>query len=301
MNKFIAFKDLLAWCEAQSCSLGEAAIQYELSLGNRNRDEVLEGVRHILLQMRETIDSGLYSEEKSLSGLTGGFSKKMMDFSNSPQAFLSPVEHRMIAYALATLEENSRMRKIVACPTAGASGVVPATLWALAEDRNIPLEKMQYGLLAAGLVGEIVSRRMHLSGAAAGCQAEVGVATGMAAAAMVECLGGSPRQALDATAIAFKNMMGLVCDPVAGLVEVPCVKRNAVAGIHASAAATIALAGIQSFVPLDEVVSAMVMVGQSMSPKLKESAEGGLAMTPTAQAFTEALKQRQQQAADSGN
>ncbi len=239
--------------------------------------------------MAETIQSGLYSEDKSLSGLTGGFSKKVMDFQASPKAFMSPLEHRMMAYALATLEENSRMHRIVACPTAGASGVVPAVLTALGEECKIPMDQLEMGLLAAGIVGEIVSRRMFLSGAAAGCQAEVGVATGMAAAGIVEVLDGTPQQALDAAAISFKNMMGLVCDPVAGLVEVPCVKRNAVAGIHASAASTLAMSGVYSFIPIDEVVDAMVSVGQLMSPKLKESAEGGLAQTPTAITFTEKL------------
>lgn len=294
MNKFASFKALLAYCQSEACSIGEAALRYEESLGERTREEILQGVGQILEQMRATIESGLYSEEKSLSGLTGGLSKKVIEFQNSPQAFMSPLEHRMIAYALATLEENSRMRRIVACPTAGASGVVPAVLTALAQEKEIPMSQLQNALLAAGLVGEIVSRRMFLSGAAAGCQAEVGVATGMAAAGIVEALGGTPQQALDATAIAFKNMMGLVCDPVAGLVEVPCVKRNGIAGIHASAAATMSLAGIASFVPLDEVVDAMVSVGQLMSPKLKESAEGGLAKTPTAVVFTEQLRKQQQ-------
>ncbi len=293
MNKFANFKDLLAYCETENCSIGEAALRYEVSLGDRTTEAILQGVQTILSQMKDTIQSGLLSEEKSMSGLSGGFSKKVITFVDSPTAFLSPLEHKMMAYALATLEENSRMKRIVACPTAGASGVVPAVLIALAEEKQIPPEKLQMGLLAAGLVGEIVSRRMHLSGAAAGCQAEVGVATGMAAAAIVECLDGTPQQALDATAISFKNMMGLVCDPVAGLVEVPCVKRNSVAGLHASAAATLALSGVYSFVPLDEVVDAMVSVGRMMSPKLKESAEGGLAQTPTALAFTEQFQKKE--------
>lgn len=289
MITFSCFKDLLAYCQQENCSIGEAALRYEESLGERSRETILAGVERILTQMRETIESGLYSDEKSMSGLSGGFSRKMMAFQDSSQAFMSPLEHRMIAYALSTLEENSRMHKIVACPTAGASGVVPAVLIALSQEKAIPSDKLAKALLAAGMVGEIVSRRMFLSGAAAGCQAEVGVATGMAAAGIVEAVDGTPQQALDASAIAFKNMMGLVCDPVAGLVEVPCVKRNGIAGVHASAAATMALAGIYSFIPLDEVVDAMVAVGQLMSPKLKESAEGGLAKTKTAVSFTEKL------------
>ncbi len=287
MAKLTTFQDLLVFCREQNCSIGMAALRYEVERGEKSQTEVLQGIRNILTQMRATIDSGLFSEEKSMSGLSGGFSKKIMDFQHSPKAFFSPIAHRMIAYALATLEENSRMRKIVACPTAGGSGVVPAILMALAEEKQLPMETLERGLLAAGIVGEIISHKMFLSGSAAGCQAEVGVATGMAAAAIVECLEGTPEEALNATAIALKNMMGLVCDPVAGLVEVPCVKRNAVAGVHAAAAATIALAGIGSFIPLDEVLDAMVSVGQMMSPKLKESSEGGLARTNTAIAFTQ--------------
>ncbi len=289
MTNFSTFKDLLSYCQEHHVSIGEAALEYEVARGERSEADILLGARKILEQMRATIESGLYSDEPSMSGLSGGFSKKVMAFSESPQSFMSSLEHRMIAYALATLEENSRMRKIVACPTAGGSGVVPGVLIALTDEKQIPMPTLEKALLAAGMVGGIVSQRMHLSGAAAGCQAEVGVATGMSAAAIVEALGGTPQQALDAVAIALKNMMGLVCDPVAGLVEVPCVKRNAVAGIHASAAATIALAGIPSFIPLDEIIDAMVSVGQMMPPQLKESAEGGLAKTPTAVSFTERL------------
>ena len=227
-----------------------------------------------------------------MSGLSGGQAKQVVDFAGTSQAFLSPLAHKMMAYALSTLEENSRMKKIVACPTAGGSGVVPAALMALSEEKDIPLSKLAYCLLAAGLVGEVVSKRMYLSGAAAGCQAEVGVATGMASAAIVEALGGNQEQALNATAMALKNMMGLVCDPVGGLVEVPCVKRNAVGVMHAATAATLSLSGIQSFIPVDQVVEAMAKVGQLMSPKLKESAEGGLAQTDVALAFTEKMGQQ---------
>jgi L-serine dehydratase len=282
-----SFRDVLAYCDKMGCSVGEAALAYEVARGERSPENVRAGVQAVLAQMRETIDRGLYETQASMSGLTGGLSAKIMAFMTSDKAFLSSIEHRMMAYALATLEENSRMRKIAACPTAGASGVVPATLMALADERSLSMALMERALLAAGLVGELISRKMQLSGSAAGCQAEVGVASGMAACALVEALEGTPEQALNATAIALKNMMGLVCDPVAGLVEVPCVKRNSLAGIQASAAATLALAGITSFVPLDEVIDAMAEVGRMMSPKLKESAEGGLARTPTALAFTE--------------
>jgi L-serine dehydratase len=209
-----------------------------------------------------------------------------MQFMDNPNCFLSPIEMRLIAYGLATLEENSRMHKIVACPTAGGSGSVPAVLVTLEHEKGLSPHQSLQGLLTAGIIGEIVARRMALSGSAAGCQAEVGVASGMAAGAIVEALGGSPRQVLEAAAISMQNLMGLVCDPVAGLVEVPCVVRNGLSGVQSAAAATMALAGVKSFIPIDEVITAMAEVGRLMHPRLKESAEGGLAQTPTALAFT---------------
>ena len=290
---FNKFTDVLAYCEEHHCSVGQAALDYELS---RNPDTNAEAVRakslQLIQQMRATIESGLFCEEKSMSGLSGGMSKQLMDFMSSQQAFLSPMTHKMMAYAISTLEENSRMHRIVACPTAGGSGVVPAVLMALAQEKNLTDDQLVDALLAGGLVGELVSRRMFLSGAAGGCQAEVGVATGMASCGGTQALGGTPEQAFHATALAFQNLMGLVCDPVAGLVEVPCVMRNAIGAMHAAGSITMALAGIKSFIPVDEVVESMAKVGQMMSPKLKESAEGGLADTPTARQFTQSFQQR---------
>ncbi|MCA9800192.1 MAG: L-serine ammonia-lyase, iron-sulfur-dependent, subunit alpha [Cyanobacteria bacterium HKST-UBA04] len=287
-----SFAQALDWCEANHQPLSALAMAYEMHRRGVDEAAILAQTQTLIDQMRATVRAGSADASPTLSGLTGQLASKMMAAASAPCRLMSPTMLKMMAYALATLEENSRMHRIVACPTAGASGVVPGVLLALSESPDVALSdaQMQRGLLTAGLVGELVSRRMFLSGAAGGCQAEVGVATGMAAAAIVEVLGGTPRQVMDATAMAFKNLMGLVCDPVAGLVEVPCTKRNAVGVVHASAAATMALAGIESFVPLDEVVDAMVKVGQMMSPKLKESAEGGLAMTPTGQAFTQQLK-----------
>ena len=289
---FPSFKELLAYCHEHQCAISDAALAYETARGNLSAEDVLENTTKLLRQMEETIQSGLFSEEKSLSGLSGGFSKKVIEFANNPNSPASMFDHRLIAYALATLEENSRMHRIVACPTAGGSGSVPAILIALKHEKNIAEEKLTKGLLTAGLIGQIVSHKMYLSGAAAGCQAEVGVACGMAAGAMVEILGGAPKQSLDACALAFQNFIGLVCDPVAGLVEVPCVNRNGISAVMAAAAGTMALAGMPSFLPLDEVVEAMATVGKMMSPKLKESAEGGLAQTKTAVDFTKQLKQK---------
>jgi L-serine dehydratase len=290
MPNFNSFKELLEYCGENACSVSEAALQYEEAYSGKAREEILDGMRTILQQMRDTVASGIVSNEKSMSGLSGGDARRVMAYMQSGKAFLSPIEMKMIAYGLATLEENSRMKRIVACPTAGGSGSVPAALLALESERGIDPELTLRGLIAGGLIGEITSRRMHLSGASAGCQAEVGVASGMAAGGLVEMMGGSAEQTVNAAAISMQNLMGLVCDPVAGLVEVPCVVRNGLSGVQAAAAATLALAGVNSFIPMDEVVEAMAAVGKLMHPSLKETAEGGLAQTETARRFTERFK-----------
>lgn len=290
MANFNSFRELLDYCQQHQCSVSEAALQYEEAYSGQDRQAILDGMRTILQQMRDTVASGIVSEEKSMSGLSGGDAKRIMDYLKTGKAFLSPVEMKMIAYGLATLEENSRMKRIVACPTAGGSGSVPAALIAVEDEHQINPEKTLRGLIAAGLIGEITSRRMFLSGSAAGCQAEVGVASGMAAGGLVEMLDGSPQQVVTAAAISMQNLIGLVCDPVAGLVEVPCVVRNGLSGVQSAAAATMALAGIQSFIPMDEVVETMAAVGKMMPASLKETAEGGLAQTPTARQFTERFK-----------
>ncbi|MBX2860232.1 MAG: L-serine ammonia-lyase, iron-sulfur-dependent, subunit alpha [Vampirovibrio sp.] len=286
MKPFDSFDALLAHCEKENCTISQAAFAVEKAQSGREQSEIEANLDALMAQMRQTIESGIASDEKSMSGLSGGDAKKIMAFLNMDQCFLPPVTMRMIAYGLATLEENSRMKKIVACPTAGGSGSVPALLIALEHEHKTNPDKSKFGLATAGIIGQIVAQRMHLSGAAAGCQAEVGVASGMAAAAAVETLGGAPQQVLEAAAISMQNLMGLVCDPVAGLVEVPCVVRNGISGVQAGVAATMAMAGVNSFIPLDEVVDAMAEVGRMMNPRLKESAEGGLAQTPTAVEFT---------------
>lgn len=289
MPIYQSFSELLQCADSTGQSIAQLALQTEQERSGRSREDIWQGIERLLSQMRDTIATGIASDEPSMSGLSGGDAKRVMAFEADPRHFLGPAVLRLMAYGLATLEENSRMRKIVACPTAGGSGSVPAVMVVMEHVAQVPPSQSPWGLLTAGAVGELVSRRMALSGAAAGCQAEVGVASGMAAAAMVEVLGGTPAQVVEAAAISMQNLMGLVCDPVAGLVEVPCVVRNGLSSVQAAAAATMALAGVRSFVPMDEVVMAMVEVGRLMSPRLKESAEGGLAQTPTARAFTKQL------------
>jgi L-serine dehydratase len=290
MSNFNSFQELLDYCRQHQCSISEAALRYEERYSGKSRDEILAGMRAILQQMRDTVASGIISDEKSMSGLSGGNAKLVMNMLESGKAFLGPATMKMIAYGLATLEENSRMKRIVACPTAGGSGSVPAALVAVEEEQNVDPEQTLKGLITAGLIGEITARRMMLSGASAGCQAEVGVASGMAAGGLVEMLDGDAEKVIHAAAISMQNLMGLVCDPVAGLVEIPCVVRNGLSGVQAAASATMALAGVKSFIPMDEVVEAMAAVGKLMHPSLKETAEGGLAQTPAAKAFTERFK-----------
>lgn len=289
------FADLLEICTSMQCTIADAALNAEVQHSNISRNDVLQKMDTILTQMEETIQAGIESQEPSVSGLSGGDATRLMAYINQHHQsdgihkapVLSPMAIRLMAYGVATLEENARMKRIVACPTAGGSGSVPAVLIALEHEHGVNREQTIQGLLTAGCIGNIVAKRMHLSGASAGCQAEVGVASGMAAGGMVEALGGSPAQVLTAAAISMQNLLGLVCDPVAGLVEVPCVLRNGLSAIQSVGAASMAMAGITSFIPIDDVVDAMAHVGRLMPHQLKETAEGGLATTETALKFTE--------------
>lgn len=293
--QFDTFSALLETCNTMQCSIADAALNAEVQHSDVSREDILQRMDGILTQMEATIEAGIQSQEPSVSGLSGGDATRLMAYLNqhhhADEQFkapvLSPMAIRLMAYGVATLEENARMKRIVACPTAGGSGSVPAVLIALEHEHGVSREQTIQGLLTAGCVGNITSQRMHLSGASAGCQAEVGVASGMAAAGMVEALGGSPSQVLVAAAISMQNLMGLVCDPVAGLVEIPCVLRNGLSAIQSVGAASMAMAGITSFIPIDDVVDAMAHVGRLMPHQLKETAEGGLATTETAIKFTE--------------
>jgi L-serine dehydratase len=218
------------------------------------------------------------------------------------KTFLDPLTVKTMIYSLAVMDENSRMGVIVAAPTAGAGGVVPGMLLALEEERNVAPETTIRGLVVAGGVGSLVSLKANISGAAGGCQNEVGVATAMGAAAIAYMMGGTTRQCVQSAALALKNVLGLVCDPVGGLVEVPCVKRNSFYAVHGLTAAQLALAGVESIIPMDEIIDAMVRIGRALPRGLKETAEGGLAMTPTGCAIAERIKgeanEKRQAAAD---
>jgi L-serine dehydratase len=252
-------------------------------------DQILEALRKRRQVMRDCIERGK-SGGTSMGKLVGHEAKLLNEAFQSGKTFLDPLTIKAELYALSVMGENSRMGVIVAAPTAGAGGIVPGMLLALEEERKIDQEKTVRALVVAGGIGSIVALSANISGAAGGCQNEVGVAASMGAAAVAYMMGGTTRQSIQAAALALKNTLGLVCDPVGGLVEVPCVKRNALFAVHGLTAAQLALAGIESVIPMDEVVEAMVRIGRSLPRGLKETAEGGLATTATGCAIGQRLK-----------
>ena len=244
-------------------------------------DQVRSFVCRSLFAMKEAIDSGMRSKELSLSGMCGDDCSKLQKrFENEPAMFGELFEN-ILEYALATGEENIRMGTIVACPTAGSCGILPAALIAVSRKYDYSEEEQINALITAGEIGRIISIKVSLAGAVAGCQAECGTASAMAAAAVCQLRGGNVTQILNAAALALKNLLGLTCDPVAGLVEVPCVKRNPFLAVHSITAVELALSGVESKIPIDEVVDSMAQTGALMSPMLKESSQAGLASTKT--------------------
>ncbi len=278
----ISFEELLNISKSQNLSIYEIAQQEESKLLEISVEEVRERTLKNLIAMKEAIKNGLISTEKSVSNWCGDDAVKMVQHYKKTPALLGKIFEKIVTYAIATAEENLRMGRIVACPTAGSCGIVPSVLIAVAEEQGLSEERQIDALLTAGMIGLIVSYKVRLAGAVAGCQAECGVASAMAAAALTEILGGNTFEIIQATTLALKNILGLTCDPVCGLVEVPCIKRNAFLGIHAVTACELALSGVESKIPADEVVDTLKITGQLMSPLLKETSQGGLAKTKTA-------------------
>ena len=268
------FRQLYYTCKASNKKIYEVALDNEASKGEYSEYAVRLQAKKSLDAMKEAIKIGLKSTEKSPSGMSGDDCNKLQNSNCS--SILGDTARKIMIYALATSEQNLRMGTIVACPTAGSCGIVPSVLIAFAEEDQIN------ALITAGEVGRLVSNKMALAGAVGGCQAECGVAAAMASAALTQMRGGNVKQVINAVALALKNILGLTCDPVCGLVEIPCVKRNPFLAIHAVTASELAMADIISKIPIDEVVDAMEQTGKLMSPLLKESSQGGLAKTKTA-------------------
>jgi L-serine dehydratase len=252
-------------------------------------EHIVEALTRRRQVMRECVERGK-GGGTSMGKLVGNEAKLLNEAFLAGKTFLDPLTIKAELYALAVMGENSRMGVIVAAPTAGAGGVVPGMLLALEEERHIAPEKTVRALVVAGGIGSIIALSANISGAAGGCQNEVGVAAAMGAAAVAYMMDGTPKQSIHAAALALKNTLGLVCDPVGGLVEVPCVKRNALFSVHGLTAAQLAMAGVESVIPMDEVVEAMVRIGRALPRGLKETAEGGLATTATGCAIGDRLK-----------
>ncbi|MFJ3387188.1 MULTISPECIES: L-serine ammonia-lyase, iron-sulfur-dependent, subunit alpha [unclassified Lysinibacillus] len=281
-------RELVERAEQEGKLISEIMIEQEMLITGRSRDEIIQQMDNNLTVMEEAVERGLKGV-KSVTGLTGGDAVLLQNYIAQGNSLSGDLLLDAVSKAVATNEVNAAMGTICATPTAGSAGVVPGTLFAVKNKLNPTREQMIRYLFTSGAFGFVVANNASISGAAGGCQAEVGSAAGMAAAAIVEMAGGTPQQCSEAFAITLKNMLGLVCDPVAGLVEVPCVKRNAMGAANSLVAADMALAGVTSRIPCDEVIGAMYRIGQSMSPNLKETARGGLAATPTGKAISKAI------------
>lgn len=273
--------ELLSLCKENSSKIYEIVLEKEHVATGMSYDELENRMKETLDVMKSSATSALDKEIMSVSGLTGGNSKKVQDYKNNNATLSGVFINAAMAKAFSTSEVNASMGRICAAPTAGASGIIPSALLSAQEKLNLSDDMLVNALFTAAGIGEIVAKNATLAGAEGGCQAECGVAAAMAAGAIVEMAGGTPEQALDAASFALTNIMGLVCDPIAGLVEYPCALRNASGVVNALISADMALAKVQSLVPFDEVVEAMYKVGKALPESLRETAEGGLADTPT--------------------
>ncbi|GAA0134284.1 L-serine ammonia-lyase, iron-sulfur-dependent, subunit alpha [Paenibacillus sp. YSY-4.3] len=279
--QFSTIEELVQLAEAQSKAISDIMIEEEALATEVPKEQIIGKMLQHLDTMEKAVQRGLTEEVKSRSGLTGGDARKLAGYLQQGRTISGQRVLQAVSRAIATNEVNAAMGTIVATPTAGASGVIPGCLFGLAEELGADRDAMVRFLFSSGAIGYVIANRSFISGAAGGCQAEVGSASAMASGAIVEMAGGTPRQSAHAVAIALKNTLGLVCDPVAGLVEVPCVMRNAMGAANAIVSADLALAGIESIIPADEVIGAMYRIGQAMPGTLKETALGGLAATPT--------------------
>ncbi len=279
-------KDLVRTAEIQQKALSELVIEAECHESGSNRKEVWQRMRANLLTMRAAIKQGENElGVRSKTGLTGGEAIKLKKYRAKGKTLSGDVMMAAVENAIATNEVNAAMGVICATPTAGSSGTLPGALFMLEQRLGLSEDQMIRFLFTAGGLGLIIANHAGIAGATGGCQEEVGSASAMAAAAAVEAAGGTPEQSSQALAIALSNLLGLVCDPIAGLVEIPCVKRNAIGAGNALIAADMALAGCTSMIPADECISALDKVGRSMPVDLRETGLGGLAGTPTGQAI----------------
>lgn len=274
-------KEMLALCSEHEMSISEVMLERELELGDRSRKGIFEKLDECLRVMDASTNRALDEDVvKSMGGLIGGESRMLRQLGDD-KAICGSTLHKAITAALSVAETNASMGVIVAAPTAGSAGVVPAALLTVYGDFDVELDALRMALVNAGAIGYLCTRNGSVAGAEAGCQAEVGSASAMAASALTEMLGGTPEQCCNAASIAASNLLGLVCDPIRGLVEVPCQTRNTIGVANAFTAAELALAGIKSPVPLDEMIDIMTEVGRALPESLRETGKGGCACAPS--------------------
>ena len=273
--------ELLQLCSTTGLPISQIMKKREAEFSGTSEEEVDQKMGKALEIMKQSVREPLVSPTASIGGLIGGEAKKLYEHRKQGKSVCGSLVSKAITYAMAVLEVNASMGVIVAAPTAGSSGVVPGVLLALKEEFDLSDEILLDGLYTAGAVGYLLMRNASVAGAEAGCQAEVGVAAAMAAGAAVELMGGEPRQSLDAAATVLMNMLGLVCDPVGGLVEYPCQNRNAAGVANALIAAELALSGIRQLIPFDEMLDTMYQVGKRIPYELRETALGGCAASPS--------------------
>lgn len=278
---FYSGKDLLEKCMENQLPISEIMKLRETTTGSMAHEMVEKKLQTALSIMKQSSTKPLTKPGRSIGGLIGGEAKKVVEHGKTTDCVCGSMLSRAISYSMAVLEVNASMGLIVAAPTAGSAGVVPGVLLALADEHNIDDETLCKGLVNASAIGYLLMRNASVSGAEAGCQAEVGAASAMAASAIVEIMGGTPEMCLDAASFALSNLLGLVCDPIAGLVESPCQSRNAIGVANAITSAELVLSGVKHHIPFDEIAHAMLRVGKSLPFELRETAMGGCAGTPT--------------------
>ena len=282
-------RELLNKCNELNLPISEIVLLDEIENTETERNKILANMKIILKVMRNSIEGYENKTEPTMGNIIGGEAKKLSNYIHKGNTICGNTINLAMIRALACSEHNASMGRICAAPTAGSSGIIPASLITVAEDHKLGEDTLIRGLLTASGIGKIITQNATVSGAEGGCQAECGSAAAMAAAEIVEMAGGTPEMSLTAAAIALKNIMGLICDPVAGLVESPCSKRNSSGAVNAMTSAELALAGIESVVSFDEAVEAMYNVGISLHPNFKETAEGGIAATETGKAIAKRI------------
>lgn len=283
MSYYTKIDQLVKAAIDNNSSIGELTLKQESKNSGIPEEECYARMEKQLIVMEQSIKEGLNNTTKSPSGLTGGDAARLNDYAKK-KTISGSIMVNAIAASIAVSEVNANMGRIVAAPTAGSCGIMPGAIISIMNEYDIDRRKTVLSLFTASAIGLVISTNATVAGAEGGCQAECGAASAMCAAALVEMFDGTPNQAAQAAALALKNLLGLACDPVAGLVEVPCVKRNGFCAAHSIAAADMALAGIKSVIPPDEVVDSMYRIGKEMPISIKETAMGGLATSPTGKA-----------------